>query len=399
MVTGGSGINVTGSGTGADPYVVDATASSITGTIRVSDTATIDLTLDGSGSVTDPYDISAQATVSVGDLEDVATGNPAAGDTLLWDGEQWIYGPPSSGGGGATVATGNGIDGDGSVTDPVVLATSGVWGQAPLDRYGANTLLGAPIYVDSAGQARSQPMGVQVLTAGQPRPDQYPGRIIIEDGEPFYSTGSQWFPLAAPTFTDETLLGAGESDDPLRAAAKIITGSVSVPETGSGDGRNVSVTFPSGGFGSAPKITTNPVTTAPHQRALSAMSATPSGFMLRYVNTGSSAIGVSAQWVAVEVREEPALAALTADDKTSSWGTPAQLAMSVTAQQEPDATVTCPTPGCYNRGVSIPVITSWYDLEMGEVMTVDTFMCGVCDTDITDTLVPFGPPLDPDPSP
>lgn len=36
-------------------------------------------------------------------------------------------------------------------------AASGVWGVAPLDKYGANSLVGRPIYVDSAGQLRGQP--------------------------------------------------------------------------------------------------------------------------------------------------------------------------------------------------------------------------------------------------
>lgn len=175
--------------------MVDATASSITGTVTVSDTPTIDLELTGSGSVADPYDISGQATVSVADLEDVATGAPASGDTLLWNGEEWVYGPPSSGGGGAVVVTGEGINGDGSTASPVELATSGTWGSAPLNRYGTNTLLGAPIYIDANGQARSQPLGIQIVGTGEGRPDQYPGRVIVQGGVPYYSTGSQWVPL------------------------------------------------------------------------------------------------------------------------------------------------------------------------------------------------------------
>jgi hypothetical protein len=195
VVTGGAGIGVSGSGTGPDPYVIDATGTSITGTLTVVDTSTVDLTLAGSGSVSDPYKLSADAALEVADLTDVATGSPAAGDTLLWDGTQWVYGPPSAGGGGAVVTVSAPISGDGSVTSPLGLATSGTWGTAPLNVYGTNTLLGAPIYVDSAGQVRSQPNGADVLATGAARPNQYPGRLIVQDGVLYYSTGSAWKPL------------------------------------------------------------------------------------------------------------------------------------------------------------------------------------------------------------
>lgn len=298
MVTGGSGIDVTGSGTAADPYVVDSTSRAITGTIQVSDTATVDLTLDGSGSVTDPYDLSARASVSVGDLEDVATGSPAAGDTLLWDGEGWIYGPPSSGGGGATVVTGSGIGGDGSVTTPVVLATSGVWGEAPLDRYGANTLLGAPIYVDSAGQARSQPMGVQVLTAGQSRPAQYPGRIIIEDGAPLYSTGSQWLPLQSPelVFDGDTIVGAGTDADPLEAKLPY-SGVIDVPSPGVHVSGTRTLAFPLGMFSNPPAVVTNAHTAAPdnvHTSAINPSQASVIIVVRRADSLGNTPVNVFA---------------------------------------------------------------------------------------------------------
>lgn len=195
VVQGGSGINVSGSGTGADPYTIDSTATSITGTLTVTDTPTVDLTLAGSGSVTDPYNLSAQAQVAVGDLTDVATGAPASGDTLLWNGTEWVYGPPSSGGGGAVVVTQAPITGDGSTPNPLGVNVAGTWGNAPLNVYGTNTLLGAPVYVDANGQLRSQPLGAQVMASGQARPNQYPGRVIIENGEPWWSDGTTWRPL------------------------------------------------------------------------------------------------------------------------------------------------------------------------------------------------------------
>lgn len=195
VVTGGNGIAVNGSGTGADPYVVDSIGTSITGAISVSDTATVDLTLGGSGSLADPYVLSADADLSLSDLQDAPAGTPATGDVMIWNGTDWVFGPPSSGGGGATVITGNGISGDGSIGAPVVLNPAGTWGTAPLDGFGANTTLGAPVYVDENGQVRSQPRGADFLAPGAGRPNHYPGRIIIQDGVTYYSNGTVWTPV------------------------------------------------------------------------------------------------------------------------------------------------------------------------------------------------------------
>lgn len=208
VVQGGNGVTVSGSGTGPDPYVIDSTATSITGTLTVTDTSTVDLTLSGSGSLTDPYNLSADAAISVAELTDVATGAPATGDTLLWDGEEWVYGPPSSGGGGAVVTTTAPISGDGSVAAPLGLATSGTWGTAPLNVYGTNTLLGAPIYLDASGQVRSQPLGADVLAVGAARPNQYPGRLIVQGGVLYFSDGTNWSPLT-PTVEGPLRVNAG----------------------------------------------------------------------------------------------------------------------------------------------------------------------------------------------
>lgn len=155
----------------------------------------MDLTMDGSGSTADPFVLSADATVSVEDLTDSPDTAPNTGDVMIWDGEKFVWGPPSSGGGGATVQVSDPITGDGSIASPLGLATSGVWGTAPLNVYGTDTTLGAPIYLDANGQVRSQPLGVQVLASGASRPNQYPGRVIIQDGVPWWSDGTTWRPL------------------------------------------------------------------------------------------------------------------------------------------------------------------------------------------------------------
>jgi hypothetical protein len=54
----------------------------------------------------------------------------------------------------------DGIDGVGSIGDPLVLKVSGTWGTAPLDTYGSDSTVGAPVYIDSAGEVRSQPISV-----------------------------------------------------------------------------------------------------------------------------------------------------------------------------------------------------------------------------------------------
>jgi hypothetical protein len=144
VVVGGAGAEVTGSGTGPDPYVVAVTSSTITGALTVTDTPSVDLELGGSGTLSDPYDLTAQVTLSMEDLSDAPDGSPDPGDVWIWDGTQWVFGPPSAGGGGAVVATGDGIAGDGSVTSPVVLDLTTGDGLA-----GAGTSA-SPLTVDAA---------------------------------------------------------------------------------------------------------------------------------------------------------------------------------------------------------------------------------------------------------
>lgn len=195
VVVSGIGTQVYGSGTSSDPYVIDATGTTISGALDVVDTPSVDLEMSGSGTVADPYIISAEATLSIEDLIDAPTGTPDAGDVIIWDGSQWVYGPPETGGAGSPILTANGLSGTGVTGDPAVANTSGVWGTAPLNTYGSDSLNGAPIYVDSAGNLRSQPLSVTILAAGATRPTQYRGRVIIQDGAPYYSDGSNWLPL------------------------------------------------------------------------------------------------------------------------------------------------------------------------------------------------------------
>ena len=52
------------------------------------------------------------------------------------------------------VCIGAGLTEDG---DNVLVATSGTWGDAPLDIFGSSSLVGGPIYCDESGQLRAAP--------------------------------------------------------------------------------------------------------------------------------------------------------------------------------------------------------------------------------------------------
>lgn len=200
LVTGGSGVSVSGTGTEANPYVIDVIGSDISGTLQVLDTPSVDLTVTGAGSTADPYVLSAVATVALTALSDITSGDtPASGDVPVWNGSSWDFAPPPTTPPGA-VNVGSGLTGDGSAPAPLTVATSGTWGVSPLNSFGSNTLLGAPTYVDSNGQIRTVPRGIDVVADGV-RPDQYPGRVIVESGthDMYWSNGTDWIPMLDST--------------------------------------------------------------------------------------------------------------------------------------------------------------------------------------------------------
>jgi len=200
LVTAGSGVAVSGTGTEANPYVIDVVGSDIAGTFAVADTSTVDMNLAGSGSTADPYVLSATATLALTALSDITSGDvPASGDVPVWNGSTWDFQPPPTTPPGA-VNVGAGLSGDGSAPAPLAVATSGTWGVAPLDSFGSNTLLGAPTYIDSNGQVRTLPRGIDIVADGV-RPDQYPGRVIVESGtqDMYWSNGTTWIPVVDDT--------------------------------------------------------------------------------------------------------------------------------------------------------------------------------------------------------
>jgi hypothetical protein len=183
LILAGAGVTVDGSGQANDPYIL--TVDAIGGVFKVQDTATVDLTASGAGTADDPFTLSAKALVTlVGLVDRDPSRDPQVGDTPIWQSSgNWKFGPPPVAPAGA-VNVGDGLGGTGALDDPLVVATSGTWGTAPLD--GLDSTLGQLIYVDVNGQLRAQPL------AGQPvawdsisgKPSTYPSRWDQISGKP-----------------------------------------------------------------------------------------------------------------------------------------------------------------------------------------------------------------------
>lgn len=119
VVTGGDGVEVSGSGSTSDPYVIDAADVALTGKLQVQDSDTIDLTLAGEGTVAEPYILTADAALSLGQLVDVDDANTTVGYVLarMPDGTFALV-PPTTAPVGAINSDAT-IDGDGSAGDPL----------------------------------------------------------------------------------------------------------------------------------------------------------------------------------------------------------------------------------------------------------------------------------------
>jgi hypothetical protein len=157
-VTAGDGIDIEGSGTPTDPFIISAELLDFEGLFTIEDTDTVNLILTGSGVTGDPFLLRAQATIPVEGLSNIYDlAGPAVGESIVYMGSgQWEFAalPPSPA--GATNVE-NGLSGVGSVGDPVKVETSGVWGVGALSGLGGDSTIGLPIYVDSAGDLRARP--------------------------------------------------------------------------------------------------------------------------------------------------------------------------------------------------------------------------------------------------
>lgn len=204
LVVAGEGMEVSGSGQANDPYLLSNTG--IQGALAVQDSATADLALSGGGTQADPYLLTATARVRLfSDMLDMTPGQTAdPGDTIIVQpGGTFDFGPPPVSPPGA-VNTRGGIVGTGSVASPIEVAVAGVWGVAPLDTYGADSTLGAPVYVDTNGKLRTQPQQAVAWTSITGKPATFNTTWAQVSGAPStYPT--TWAQVASrPTTFDTT---------------------------------------------------------------------------------------------------------------------------------------------------------------------------------------------------
>jgi hypothetical protein len=263
LIQAGAGIRISGAGTGINPYVIDATATGISGLMKVSDTATVDMSLTGTGSPADPYNVSAVAIMKLTDLKDVSSPAPTAGQSPTWvptNGSvpgHWEFKIPATAPPGA-VNVGAGLSGDGSAPSALKVRTSGTWGTAPLAGYGTDSLIGSPIYVDSAGNLRSAPDGM-VPVANGVRPAQFPGKTLFELTSKlvYVSDGTTWS-LINPKTWDASAITSGVlpvARIPNLDAAKITTGQFNIARIPymDRDATTTRVYFTTGADGPGPK--------------------------------------------------------------------------------------------------------------------------------------------------
>jgi hypothetical protein len=145
-------------------------------------------------------------------------------------------------------------------------------------------------------------------------------------------TGSAFQALALKSQAD-----ALDARVPVGQAA----GTVTVPSVPSGDAKNATVTFPSGVFTGAPFITLGIYTSSTAGRLATHHTKTSAGFIIRaFIVDGWSSQDVLVSWNAV--RMPPPAQAMQTFSTFAAMSAPA-------AEPEPQATATCPTPGCPNH--------------------------------------------------
>lgn len=150
----GHGINLKGSGTSASPLYIDALPTEV----QVKDTPSLDLEVEGTGEQGKPFIISGSATPAFSELRDVNHTGPYPQSKVVGvtgNGDLAFVDPTAVNPG--AIHAGAGLSGDGTPGDPLVAEQSGQWGQGSLGDFGSDDTRGAPVYVDSAGQLRSQP--------------------------------------------------------------------------------------------------------------------------------------------------------------------------------------------------------------------------------------------------
>jgi hypothetical protein len=159
IVRPGAGIDVSGSGTAADPYIVTTTVLDFSESLSVRDSDTVDLQLTGSGNPGDPFILKAQAAIKMANIADIQDpAGPNNGDVPLYVTDHWEFGPPPANPGAVNVT--GGILGTGAVSTPLKVAVAATWGTGELAGLGTDTTSGQPTYIDSTGVLRVKPVSI-----------------------------------------------------------------------------------------------------------------------------------------------------------------------------------------------------------------------------------------------
>jgi hypothetical protein len=147
-VVAGEGIIVTGSGTPSDPLMISSEVTSFASSFLAQDTSTVDMNLVGSGTQADPFVLSATAALSMQELSDVNDpSGPAFGEVPVYNGSAWEFAAPPTQAPGLVNATG-GIVGDGTIATPLKINVVDT---------AAGPTTGLVTYIDTAGKLRAVP--------------------------------------------------------------------------------------------------------------------------------------------------------------------------------------------------------------------------------------------------
>src|SRR5678815_4690585 len=121
VIQGGSGITVTGAGTPASPFVLDAHQ-----VFNAVDNKTFDLSITGSGTTIDPWTVQVTwaTTAQLDDFPDVQAPTPTNGQVLGWDNtlQKWTPRAPTTAAAGAVLHD-TSLTGDGSSGAPLAVQT------------------------------------------------------------------------------------------------------------------------------------------------------------------------------------------------------------------------------------------------------------------------------------
>lgn len=191
-ISAGPGIEVTGSGTAVDPFILSASIA-----FEVESNLQFTVSLSGTGEVGNPYHLAVTyaPTSKLDDVPDVNASSPANGQVLSWNAatSTWVPANPTTAAAGS-VSHDQSLSGDGSVGTPLAVvpyaarflslfAASGIG----ISDAGINQLVRH--FIDSAARDTASPAPVLNTLSML---DSDPGRVTYWDG-------SVWQPLP-PSF-------------------------------------------------------------------------------------------------------------------------------------------------------------------------------------------------------